>query len=199
MVLLWLQFSDGMDSVFLLKFVNHFWYIVCRIPCDTMPSCSDVISTFWIGFLNWFLFCLSRECLKLIPHKKFSFAKIWLLAAQFEIRQKNLKAARQILGNAIGMAPKDKVLIVKSYFLMGTLDKLFSVKWLWSNMVCFQCRYSKSILRLNYNLATLIGAEHCMGNILIGLLLTVMLGASLQSWKGLSVRQNVLERFLNLQ
>ncbi|KAH9760752.1 Crooked neck protein [Citrus sinensis] len=31
-----------------------------------------------------------RECLKLIPHKKFSFAKIWLLAAQFEIRQLNL-------------------------------------------------------------------------------------------------------------
>nr|XP_029121335.1 LOW QUALITY PROTEIN: crooked neck-like protein 1 [Elaeis guineensis] len=50
-----------------------------------------------------------RECIKLIPHKKFSFAKIWLLAAQFEIREKNLKAARQILGNAIGMAPKDKI------------------------------------------------------------------------------------------
>ncbi|XP_077227697.1 crooked neck protein, putative / cell cycle protein [Tasmannia lanceolata] len=49
------------------------------------------------------------ECLKLIPHKRFSFAKIWLLAAQFEIRQKNLKAARQVLGNAIGMAPKDKI------------------------------------------------------------------------------------------
>ncbi|KAH9799186.1 Crooked neck protein [Citrus sinensis] len=31
-----------------------------------------------------------RECLKLIPHKKFSFAKIWLLAAQFEIKQLNL-------------------------------------------------------------------------------------------------------------
>ena len=51
----------------------------------------------------------SRECLKLIPHKKFSFAKIWILAAQYEIRQKDLKGARRILGNAIGMAPKDKV------------------------------------------------------------------------------------------
>ncbi|KAK1565089.1 hypothetical protein Q3G72_018449 [Acer saccharum] len=49
------------------------------------------------------------ECLKLIPHKKFSFAKIWLLAAQFEIRQLNLNGARQILGNAIGKAPKDKI------------------------------------------------------------------------------------------
>eukprot|EP00250_Pteridium_aquilinum_P016604 c23190_g1_i1 orf=955-3054(-) len=50
-----------------------------------------------------------RECLKLVPHKKFSFAKIWILAAQFEIRQKDLRAARQLLGNAIGMAPKDKI------------------------------------------------------------------------------------------
>lgn len=32
------------------------------------------------------------------------------MAAQFEIRQKNLQAARKILGTAIGMAPKDKVL-----------------------------------------------------------------------------------------
>lgn len=55
-------------------------------------------------------FHLFRECLNLIPHNKFSFAKIWLLAAQFEIRQLNLKAARQILGNAIGKAPKDKVI-----------------------------------------------------------------------------------------
>ncbi|XP_052725353.1 uncharacterized protein LOC108320371 isoform X2 [Vigna angularis] len=52
-----------------------------------------------------------RECINLIPHNKFSFAKIWLLAAQFEIRQLNLKAARQILGNAIGKAPKDKKII----------------------------------------------------------------------------------------
>ncbi|CAD5334086.1 unnamed protein product [Arabidopsis thaliana] len=50
-----------------------------------------------------------RECLKLIPHTKFSFAKIWLLAAEYEIRQLNLKGARQILGNAIGKAPKVKI------------------------------------------------------------------------------------------
>uniref|UniRef100_A0A0E0DPB6 Suppressor of forked domain-containing protein n=1 Tax=Oryza meridionalis TaxID=40149 RepID=A0A0E0DPB6_9ORYZ len=49
------------------------------------------------------------ECLKLVPHKKFTFAKMWLMAAQFEIRQRNLKAARQILGNAIGMSPKGKI------------------------------------------------------------------------------------------
>ncbi|KAG8382147.1 hypothetical protein BUALT_Bualt05G0046400 [Buddleja alternifolia] len=48
-------------------------------------------------------------CLKTIPHEKFSFAKIWLMAAQFEIRQLNIDGARRILGSAFGMAPKDKI------------------------------------------------------------------------------------------
>ncbi|KAJ4835122.1 hypothetical protein Tsubulata_020181 [Turnera subulata] len=50
-----------------------------------------------------------KECLNQIPHKKFSFAKIWILAAEFEIRQLNLRGARQILGHAIGRAPKGKI------------------------------------------------------------------------------------------
>lgn len=50
-----------------------------------------------------------QECLKLIPHKKFTFAKIWLMKAQFEIRQQNLSAARKTLGQAIGTCPKDKL------------------------------------------------------------------------------------------
>ncbi|PKA55794.1 PsbB mRNA maturation factor Mbb1, chloroplastic [Apostasia shenzhenica] len=66
-----------------------------------------------------------RECLKLIPHKKFSFAKIWLMAAQFEIRQRNIKAARQILGNAIGMAPKDKIFkkYIEIELQLGNIDR----------------------------------------------------------------------------
>ncbi|KJZ79121.1 Pre-mRNA-splicing factor clf1 [Hirsutella minnesotensis 3608] len=48
-------------------------------------------------------------CLNLIPHKKFTFAKIWLQAAHFEIRQGQLQAARKLLGRAIGMCPKDKL------------------------------------------------------------------------------------------
>ncbi|GFU46734.1 crooked neck-like protein 1 [Trichonephila clavipes] len=50
-----------------------------------------------------------QACLKLIPHKTFTFAKIWLLAAQYEIRQKNLTGARKLLGTSIGMCPKDKL------------------------------------------------------------------------------------------
>ncbi|KAI5463021.1 hypothetical protein BGZ63DRAFT_380305 [Mariannaea sp. PMI_226] len=48
-------------------------------------------------------------CLGLIPHKKFTFAKIWVMAAEFEIRQGELTAARKLLGRAIGMCPKDKI------------------------------------------------------------------------------------------
>lgn len=36
-------------------------------------------------------------CIKLIPHKKFTFAKVWLMFAKFEIRQKKVSNARKIL------------------------------------------------------------------------------------------------------
>ncbi|CAO3674233.1 unnamed protein product [Umbelopsis vinacea] len=49
------------------------------------------------------------ECINLIPHKKFTFAKIWLLYAQFEIRRLEITSARKILGRAIGMCPKDRL------------------------------------------------------------------------------------------
>nr|CAI5859720.1 unnamed protein product [Callosobruchus analis] len=50
-----------------------------------------------------------KACLELLPHKVFTFSKIWLLFAQFEVRQKNLTPARKILGMAIGMCPRDKL------------------------------------------------------------------------------------------
>lgn len=66
-----------------------------------------------------------RTCLKLIPHQDFTFAKIWIFAAQFEIRQKRLEAARKILGMAIGMVAKEK--IFKSYIevelMLGNIDR----------------------------------------------------------------------------
>ncbi|CAG2248373.1 CLF1 [Mytilus edulis] len=38
-----------------------------------------------------------KACLDVIPHKTFTFAKIWLLFAQFEIRQKSLQGARRVM------------------------------------------------------------------------------------------------------
>ncbi|KAL8568300.1 Crooked neck-like protein 1 [Nucella lapillus] len=50
-----------------------------------------------------------RTGLDIIPHKAFTFAKLWLLFAQFEIRQRNITAARKIMGTAIGKCPKNKL------------------------------------------------------------------------------------------
>lgn len=46
------------------------------------------------------------EALKLVPHRHFTFGKLWVLAAKFELRQMELGRARKLLGQAIGMAPK---------------------------------------------------------------------------------------------
>ncbi|XP_013617977.1 PREDICTED: crooked neck-like protein 1 [Brassica oleracea var. oleracea] len=91
-----------------------------------------------------------RECLKLVPHASFSFAKIWLLAAQFEIRQLNLKGCRKLLGNAIGIAPnKDK--IFKKYIEMelqlGEIDRcrrLYERYLVWSPDNCYVwCKFAE--------------------------------------------------------
>lgn len=50
-----------------------------------------------------------KTCIEVIPHKIFTFSKIWLLYAQFEIRCKNLSVARKALGQAIGVCPRDKL------------------------------------------------------------------------------------------
>lgn len=50
-----------------------------------------------------------RTCLDLLPHKIFTFSKIWLMYAQFEIRSKNLTQARKTLGLALGICPRDKL------------------------------------------------------------------------------------------
>ena len=50
-----------------------------------------------------------QKVLALIPHKKFTFAKLWELAAKFLIRRKDLLGARKLLGRAIGLCPKRKL------------------------------------------------------------------------------------------
>jgi crooked neck len=42
-----------------------------------------------------------------VPHKQFTFAKLWLLYARFEVRRLDLSAARKVLGSAIGICPKE--------------------------------------------------------------------------------------------
>ncbi|KAF7992069.1 hypothetical protein HCN44_001394 [Aphidius gifuensis] len=50
-----------------------------------------------------------KTCIELIPHEIFTFSKIWLLYAKFEIRQKNLEIARKTLDMALDICPRDKL------------------------------------------------------------------------------------------
>ncbi|WOO82061.1 Pre-mRNA-splicing factor CLF1 [Vanrija pseudolonga] len=50
-----------------------------------------------------------KAAVKLVPHKAFTFAKLWLAYAYFEIRRLDVNAARKVLGASIGMCPKPKL------------------------------------------------------------------------------------------
>jgi len=48
---------------------------------------------------------------KVVPHKQFSFAKLWKLYAEFEIRQLDLERARKIFGRAIAECQKERIFL----------------------------------------------------------------------------------------
>lgn len=66
-----------------------------------------------------------KKMIEIIPHKKFTFSKIWILYAHFYIRQKNLDQARKIFGMSIAVCPREK--IFKAYIelelQLGNVDK----------------------------------------------------------------------------
>lgn len=50
-----------------------------------------------------------KKALEIVPHSKFTFSKLWILYAHFQLRNKNLDQARLIFGRAIGLHPTEKV------------------------------------------------------------------------------------------
>eukprot|EP00457_Paulinella_chromatophora_P003088 gb/GEZN01003093.1/.p1 GENE.gb/GEZN01003093.1/~~gb/GEZN01003093.1/.p1 ORF type:complete len:699 (-),score=138.96 gb/GEZN01003093.1/:150-2246(-) len=66
-----------------------------------------------------------EKVLQVIPHELFTFSKIWLMAAHFEVRQKNLDAARKILGTGIGKAPREKMFkgYIELEMQLGNIDR----------------------------------------------------------------------------
>lgn len=70
-----------------------------------------------------------KACLDIIPHKIFTFGKIWIYAAHVEIRRKDVSAARKILGAGIGMCAKDN--LFKRYIeleqQLGEIDRCRSI------------------------------------------------------------------------
>jgi crooked neck len=82
-----------------------------------------------------------QECLRLLPHKRFTFAKVWLMFAHFEIRQGQLSAARKLLGQSIGMCPKDKLFtgyidLELKLFEFGRCRQLYTKYIEWNGANC---------------------------------------------------------------
>nr|PIM01056.1 putative crooked neck family 1 protein isoform 2 [Toxoplasma gondii COUG] len=65
------------------------------------------------------------KTLEVIPHKKFSFAKIWSLYASFEVRQRDLDKARLIFGRAIAECGKPKIFVAYAQLelRLGCIDR----------------------------------------------------------------------------
>lgn len=66
-----------------------------------------------------------KECINRIPHKVFSFTKIWVYFAHFEVRQKNLQGARSVFGHGIGLRPKPKIFdaYIELELQLGNVDR----------------------------------------------------------------------------
>lgn len=50
-----------------------------------------------------------ERAIKLIPHKKFTFGRLWINFANFYLRCGELVKARKVFGRALGVFPKQKV------------------------------------------------------------------------------------------
>lgn len=109
----------------------------------------------WIKYAFWEEFSVGsienardiwNRALKVIPHKSFTFAKIWISFAQFEIRndaENGLANARKILGRSIGQSStlKPKKKLFKFYIeleqKLGEWDRVRKLyeKWLEISLV----------------------------------------------------------------
>mmetsp|Transcript_19117 Transcript_19117/g.18446 ORF Transcript_19117/g.18446 Transcript_19117/m.18446 type:complete len:725 (-) Transcript_19117:635-2809(-) len=83
-----------------------------------------------------------KACLAILPNKSFSFGKVWLMAADLEVRQKDLAAARKILGMGIGLCSKEKIFkgYIELEMQLGEVDRCRSI-------------YSKYLEHMPYNVS----------------------------------------------
>lgn len=89
---------------------------VSRIPSSLDKDSWHPFIFLWARYLFWDELhsggdtrVLYKRAIALIPHKKFTFSKMWIWFAEFEIRQNNLVAARKILGQSLGLCSRRKV------------------------------------------------------------------------------------------
>jgi len=81
------------------------------------------------------------EARRIVPHAHFTFAKLWVHSAHFEVRQGKVDAARKLLGFSIGRCPKDKLFkeYIQLELQLGEVDRcraLYQKYLQWSPETC---------------------------------------------------------------
>ena len=166
------------------KYNYDHWFDYCRLEetDGTLETCRDVYERaianipliqekkYWSRYIYlWIYYAVFEElqaedavrtrevyamCLNIIPHKKFTFGKIWLHAAHFEVRQNDLTAARKLLGQCIGLTGKENVF--KGYLEMelqlGEIDRCRSIYKKYLEAMPYNCHAWKAFAQLETNL-----------------------------------------------
>ncbi|KAG2007355.1 pre-mRNA-splicing factor CLF1 [Coprinopsis cinerea AmutBmut pab1-1] len=87
-----------------------------------------------------------KTAISVVPHQKFTFTKLWLSFAKFEVRMLELGSARKILGTGIGLCPKPSL-------FRGYIDLEIEV-W-----VMFVCRLASGVRSCAYALRKVLGVR----------------------------------------
>jgi len=98
------------------QYYKRYIYLWIAYVLYTEVDCNDAVYTRSIY----------QRVLQLIPVKKFTFAKLYILAAQFELRQGDLSTCRKLLGTAIGVCHnKDKIFAayIDIEYQLGNIDR----------------------------------------------------------------------------
>ena len=92
--------------------------------------------------------------LKVVPHQHFTFAKIWVLFAKFELRQLDLTSARKILGHGLGVAARDSMFraYIDIELQLGNLDRVRTLYQKWLERSPANCRAWVAFAELETNL-----------------------------------------------
>ncbi|KAG7714846.1 hypothetical protein KL949_002490 [Ogataea haglerorum] len=113
---------------------------------DTVPS--SALKSGWLSYIYlWMKYLiwsekrdlektreLYRRLISLIPHKKFTFSRIWAMYAEFEVRHGQLAAARKVLGRSIGLCGDVKAM--KYYIELETQLREFDrVRMVYTKLV----------------------------------------------------------------
>ncbi len=66
-----------------------------------------------------------KKALEIVPHKSFTFTKLWILYAHFHLRNKNIDLARKVFGMSIGITPREKIFkaYVELEMQLGNIDR----------------------------------------------------------------------------